>query len=64
VQNRLVDELRDTGFEPGFDLIGLKERPLLASFDCAPHVAPPQRVVLALADRCFAAAYFRRLALA
>lgn len=64
VQGRLVDELRDTGFEPGFDLIGLKERPLLASFDCAPPVAPPQRATLALADRCFAAAYFRRLALA
>ena len=64
VQNRLVDELRDTGFEPGFDLIGLKERPLLASFDCATQLAAPQRAVLAVADRCFAAAYFRRLALA
>ena len=64
VQNRLVEELRDTGLEAGFDLIGLKERPLLASFNAAVQVKPQQRVALAMADRCFAAAYFRRLALA
>jgi hypothetical protein len=58
-QRHLLRELRDTSYEPGFDLVNIKERPLVATVNFA---SPPQevdRLTVALADRCFAAAYFR-----
>jgi len=58
-QKHLLRELRDTSYEPGFDLMHLKERPLVATVN---FVSPPveiDKLSVALADRCFAAAYFR-----
>lgn len=62
-QDHAVRELRDGPYEPSFDLVNLPERPLLASIGL---ILPPvqHRWPFALADRCFAAAYFRRLGLA
>jgi hypothetical protein len=63
-QNHIVRELHDTGFEPSFDLIHLRQRPLLATAGLMlPHDEADRRM-FALTDRCFAAAYFRRLGLA
>jgi hypothetical protein len=58
-QSHLVQQLHDTGVEPAFALLNFKERPLAATVN---FTSPPQRHVqrtVALADRCFAAAYFR-----
>lgn len=63
-QNHLVRELHDTGFEPAFDLVHLPDRPMIASVHFAPPDGPDERTAFALADRCFAAAYFRYLGLA
>jgi hypothetical protein len=60
----VVRLLHDTGFEPAFDLLGLSQRPLLATIGFYLPENPADRQIFALADRCFAAAYFRRLALA
>jgi hypothetical protein len=64
LQKHLLNELRQTPFEPAFDLVQLKQRPLLATIEFA---APPEEgepMIEALADRSFAAAYFRYLGLA
>jgi hypothetical protein len=64
VQKQLVRELHDTGFEPAFDLMHIAERPLSATLNIrAPDEAGDQ-LVFALADRCFAASYFRKMGLA
>ncbi len=63
-QRYVVQELHDTGFEPSFDLVQLEQRPLLATVGLFVPQSGPQKRVFALADRCFAAAYFRRLGLA
>lgn len=59
-QSHLLRELHDTGVEPSFDLLGLHERPLVATINFEPPAGPAyaQRAA-ALVDRCFAAAYFR-----
>jgi len=66
LQQHIVRELHDTGFEPGFGINQLWQRPLLVSVGLrAPGPTTPRdRWLFALADRCFAAAYFRRLGLA
>ena len=63
-QAHLLHELRDTEFEPAFALMELHQRPLVVS---VPFLEPAERenqMTVALADRCFAAAYFRYLNLA
>jgi hypothetical protein len=65
LQDRLVRQLHDTGYEPAFDLVAaLPERPLVASVHLRAPPAPDERAAFALADRAFAAAYFRRQGLA
>lgn len=59
LQDRLVRQLHDTGHEPAFDLAALSERPLVASVHLRAPPAPDERAAFALADRAFAAAYFR-----
>lgn len=63
-QRHLLHELRDTGYEPAFSLVHLRERPLLATIAFATPAEPVDRILVALADRCFAAAFFRYLSLA
>jgi hypothetical protein len=63
-QQHLLRELRDTPFEPAFGLAELVERPLVASIHFQAPDDPADRAAFALTDRCFAAAYFRRLGLA
>lgn len=63
-QRHIVRELHDTGFEASFDLVELRERPLLATLGLFVPQDENDRWVFALADRCFAAAYFRKLGLA
>jgi hypothetical protein len=58
-QTHLLRELHDTGVEPSFDLMELKQRPLAATFNFHQPVDPAAQRIAALADRCFAAAYFR-----
>lgn len=58
-QRHLLRELHDTGFEPAFGLLGLTERPLVATINFAPPVEKADKIHVALADRCFAASYFR-----
>jgi hypothetical protein len=58
-QSHLLRELHDTGVEPSFDLLALAERPLAATINFAPPDDPAANRLTALADRCFAAAYFR-----
>ena len=58
-QRHLLRELRGTRFEPAFALMGLTERPLIATINFTPPMDPADRMVTALADRCFAASYFR-----
>jgi hypothetical protein len=58
-QRHLLAELHDTGFEPGFDLMELKRRPLVATINFRTPEEARERMVTALADRCFAASYFR-----
>ena len=64
LQSHLVRELHDTGYEPAFDLVHLRERPLVASMNFAAPKTAKGRGLFALADRCFAASYFRKLGLA
>lgn len=63
-QRHLLHELHDTGYEPAFSLLHLRERPLLATVGFAAPPDPTDRILVALADRCFAAAFFRYLSLA
>lgn len=63
-QLHLVRELHDTGIEPAFDVMELPERPLVASIHFEAPTEAEDRRAFALADRCFAAAYFRCLGLA
>src|SRR5208282_2688051 len=56
-QRHVVRELHDTGYEPSFDLIELKQRPLLATIGLFVPTEESDRWAFALADRCFAAAY-------
>lgn len=58
-QRHLMHELHDTGFEPGFGLMDLAVRPLVATINFHSPSDETARVVVALADRCFAASYFR-----
>jgi hypothetical protein len=63
-QTHLLRELHGTPYEPAFGLRDATGRPLVAVVAFA---APPEQadqVLVALADRCFAAAYFRYLNLA
>jgi hypothetical protein len=63
-QTHLLRELHGTPYEPAFGLREATDRPLVAVVAFA---APPEQadqVLVALADRCFAAAYFRYLGLA
>ncbi len=64
LQQHLVRELRQTPFEPAFDLIELKQRPLLATMTFVAGSDQGEQMIEALADRSFAAAYFRYLGLA
>jgi hypothetical protein len=64
LQLHLVRELHDTGYEPAFDLVYLRERPLVASMNFRAPETAKGRGLFALADRCFAASYFRKLGLA
>ena len=64
LQQHLLRELRDTGFEPAFGLMDLKERPLAATINFHADLSPADQFIAALADRCFAASYFRYQSLA
>jgi len=63
LQQKLIHELHGTPHEAAFSLIDLHQRPLAATINI--RVSPPSTVapIIALADRCFAAAYFRYLQL-
>jgi len=63
-QQHLVRELRQTPFEPAFDLLQLTQRPLLATMTFLSGPGDKEHMVEALADRAFAAAYFRYLQMA
>ena len=58
-QKHLLRELHDTGFEPSFDLMELKRRPLVATVSFYVPQDLREQMLVALADRCFAASYFR-----
>lgn len=62
-QDHVVRELHDTGYEPGFDLTRLTERPLVATAGFQLPSVEADRWLFILADRCFGAVYFRRLGL-
>lgn len=68
-QQHLLACLRNTPFEPAFELLDLSARPLVASVEFTSAAAAPAaadhrtQYLTALADRCFAAACFRRLGL-
>lgn len=63
-QHYLLHELHDTGIEPALTLPGLTQRPLLATINFRSPHEPADQLLVALADRCFAAAFFRKLSLA
>jgi hypothetical protein len=63
-QRRLLQQLRDTGVEPAFALLELPQRPLVATVNFHSPEDERERLVVALADRCFAASYFRYHSLA
>ena len=63
-QRHLLTELHDTGYEPSFDLMSLAERPLVATINFHSPEDSADRMTTALADRCFAASYFRYQGLA
>ena len=63
-QRHLLQELHDTGYEPAFDLVSLNERPLVATINVRSPQEPADQMMIALADRCFAASYFRYQGLA
>ena len=55
--------LHDSGFEPAFDLVAIPERPTVATINFADPANRADQMTAALADRCFAASYFRYLRL-
>lgn len=59
LQHHLTHELHDTGFEPGFGLLELRDRPLVATATFRSPESDEARLIVALADRCFAASFFR-----
>jgi hypothetical protein len=63
-QNHVVLALHDTGYEPAFGLIELLNRPMVATVGFFMPDGELDRRVFAMVDRCFAAAFFRRLGLA
>jgi len=63
-QKHLLRELHDTGFEPAFGLMELEDRPLVATINFRSPSNETDQILTALADRCFAAAYFRYKSLA
>ena len=58
-QKHLLRELHDSGVEPSFALLDLADRPLVATLNFASPTDSTEQVIVALADRCFAAAFFR-----
>jgi len=62
-QTHVVHNLKNTGFEPAFDLQEIWQRPLIATIGLFMPEGQVNRRIFALTDRCFAAAYFRRLGL-
>jgi hypothetical protein len=59
-QQHLLRELHDTGVEPSFSLLELKQRPLIATINFEQPIASElDQLLAALSDRCFAASYFR-----
>jgi hypothetical protein len=58
-QRHLTQSLHDTGFEPAFGLVELRERPLVATVTFHSPKSETGRMIVALADRCFAASFFR-----
>ena len=58
-QSYLLQEWHDTGVEPAFALMDLPERPLVATINFRGPRDPTDQLLVALADRCFAASYFR-----
>ena len=58
-QRHLVRELHGTATEPAFALMDLSERPVVATINFQSPADELDRLIVALADRCFAAAYFR-----
>jgi hypothetical protein len=58
-QRHLLRELHGTETEPAFALMELSERPVVATINFASPPDELDRLIVALADRCFAAAYFR-----
>ena len=63
-QLHLLRELHGTPYEPAFGLREVTDRPLVAIVAFAPPAEEADQLLVALADRCFAAAYFRYLNLA
>ena len=63
MQTHLVRSLHDTGFEPSFAMMDLKQRPLVATVNVHSPEDPTDRLTASLADRCFAASFFRYLRL-
>ncbi|HEV2294796.1 MAG TPA: hypothetical protein VGR35_13155 [Tepidisphaeraceae bacterium] len=63
-QHHLVRELHDTGVEPSFALMDLRERPVVATTNFKTPDDQTDQLIAALSDRCFAASYFRYLNLA
>lgn len=61
IQSRIVDELHDSGHEPAFGFLDLDVRPLLATLVLGDPELQAHQLIVALADRCFAASYFRYL---
>jgi hypothetical protein len=58
-QQHLLRELHGTEFEPSFAMLEIRERPLVATVSFHAPATSAEQFVLALVDRCFAAAYFR-----
>jgi hypothetical protein len=58
-QTHLLRELHDTGVEPCFALMDLKERPVVATINFASPQRAGRPAHRRVSDRCFAASYFR-----
>jgi hypothetical protein len=63
LQQQLVHQLHGTKFEAAFSLIDLQERPLAATINITNPASTALQSTAAVADRCFAASYFRFLQL-
>jgi len=63
-QKHLLRELHNTQHEPSFAMMDIQERPLVAVVPFEEPTGKADQLLAALADRCFAAAYFRYLNLA